>query len=392
MTPAASGSLGHITHLPQLPVRRSIGACVDAPRPGATDVAPRGRSEAARPTGADRRLIDSHGRVITDLRLSITDRCNFRCVYCMDPDVRFTPPEALLSVDELTLVVRACMALGIERVRLTGGEPTLRPDLPRIIESIASLGVQDLSLTTNGSRASPGALRTWRDAGLRRITFSLDAVEPQVFASMTRSATPAGIVVEAIGNAINLGFGPVKVNAVVLRGVNEDEVEALAALARRMGFEMRFIEFMPLDSGRRWTPERLVPADEIIARASRAGALVPCGRDAPGSTSENFRFAGDAAPGARLGVIAPVTRPFCGACSRLRITADGRVRPCLFSLDEFEFRDLLRDLTQRGSDPAQRQRLVEDLILDAVWTKQAGHGIQLEGFRPPDRPMSAIGG
>jgi GTP 3',8-cyclase len=336
-----------------------------------------------------RRLIDSHGRTIRDLRLSITDRCNFRCVYCMEPDVRFAASDALLTADELLRVARATARLGVEHIRITGGEPTVRSDLLTIIKGVAAIpGVRDVAMTTNGSRADEPALRAWMTAGLRRITFSLDAIEPATVRRMTRARGDAGDTLAAIASAIRIGLEPVKVNAVVIRGMNESEVPKLAALARDMGLSMRFIEYMPLDSGRRWDPSLLVPATEIIERASEAGDLTPLGRPTPESTSEDFRFAPGvkAHPRASIGVIAPVTRPFCGACSRLRITADGAVRPCLFSLEERSLRALLRSGREDLDDA------LEDALLDAVWSKQAGHGITAAGFTQPDRPMSAIGG
>lgn len=345
--------------------------------PGSTALRPRLVAADTR-----RRLIDSHGRTIRDLRLSITDRCNFRCVYCMEPDVRFAEQADLLTVDEIHRLVRTCVRLGISSVRLTGGEPTVRPDLARIIRVVAELGVDDISMTTNGSLVTPESLSLWKNSGLRRLTFSLDSARPEVFAAMTRSKTGVSSVIDAIRSAIASGLAPIKVNAVVVRGKNEGEVPALARLARELGFEMRFIEFMPLDSGRRWDPSLLVPAAEIIARASEAAELIPLGRDDGSSTSESYSFRDY--PGGRIGVIAPVTRPFCGACSRLRITADGKVRPCLFSIEEH---DLMPSLRSAASDLD-----LEDALLEAVWSKQAGHGITSEGFRQPPRPMSAIGG
>jgi len=337
-----------------------------------------------RPPGRDR-LIDSHGRTIRDLRLSITDRCNFRCVYCMEPDARFAPTDDLLTVPELTRAARACVQLGVDHIRITGGEPTVHPQLTGIVECLAGLGIADLSMTTNGSLVTPSSLEAWKRAGLRRITFSLDAVRHETFERITRSRSSPGRIRDSIESALAAGLGPVKVNAVIIRGHNEPEIPHLASLARALGFEMRFIEYMPLDEGRRWSPELLVPAPEILRLASQAGSLTPLGRGQPDSTSETYRFADDP-PGApaRIGVIAPVTRPFCGQCSRLRITADGRIRPCLFSHDEFDLRGPLRD---GAPDEVLRERL-----LDAVWSKQAGHGITAPGFRPPDRPMSAIGG
>ena len=327
-------------------------------------------------------LVDSQGRVVRDLRLSITDRCNFRCLYCMEPDVRFLPREQLLSASELARLAALCLSLGVRRVRLTGGEPTVRPDLIDIIAAVAALGPDDLAMTTNGSLVTPLAAQAWKAAGLTRLTFSLDSLDDATFAAMTRSSCTSGSVVEAIRVAVAAGLGPVKVNAVVMRGRNEHQVVPLARLARTLGIEMRFIEYMPLDSGRAWDASKLVPASEIVDTIAREFPLVAHGKDHEHSTALEYAFA-DGTPG-RIGLIAPVTRPFCGACSRLRITAEGKVRPCLFSLEEWDIGSLMR---AGASDRALR-----DFLLDSAWTKQHGHGIDAPGFKQPERPMSAIGG
>ena len=328
------------------------------------------------------RMIDSHGRTIRELRLSVTDRCNFRCVYCMDPGVRFMPDAALLSVEEMVRAAGVCVGLGVEKVRITGGEPTVHPRLTEIIGGVAGLGVDDVAMTTNGALVNEPALRRWRDAGLRRITVSIDAVDPGAFAAITRSRTAPGAVLAAVEAALAVGLTRTKLNAVIVRGRNEGEVPALAGLARRYGVEMRFIEFMPLDSGHHWDWSCLVPASEIVERVEAAYPLTPLGRDGPSGTALEYAFA-DGAPG-RIGIIAPVTRPFCGQCSRLRITADGKVRPCLFSRQEWDLRAVLRG----GADDEGVARF----LADVTWTKQAGHGISTPGFQQPDRPMSAIGG
>ncbi len=360
-------------------VRMSLS--VLAARPGSSAPEESLRTLPAMP----RRMTDAYGRTIRDLRLSITDRCNFRCVYCMDPGMRFLPAADLLSVDELVRVARVCIGLGVEGVRLTGGEPTLHPGLEEIVAGAARLGVRALSMTTNGTHCTHDNLSRWRDLGLRRITYSMDAADPAVFAEMTRSNTASSAVIEAVQTAINVGLAPVKVNAVVIRGRNEHQIAPLARLARSIGFEMRFIEYMPLDSGRHWDPSLLVPADEILDRAAEAVDLERTGRERESSTAEVFEILG-APPdrGARLGVIAPVTRPFCGACSRLRITADGQVRPCLFSMQEYDLRTPLRS--------GETDRQLEERLIAAVRRKQAGHGIGRDGFRQPGRGMSAIGG
>ncbi|MBS0192200.1 MAG: GTP 3',8-cyclase MoaA [Phycisphaerales bacterium] len=359
---------------------RILSSNPDPPRAG---VAPALSSPP--PQSAPRTLRDSHGRTIRDLRLSITDRCNFRCVYCMEPDVRFFPREQLLSVDELERLASLARSLGVERLRLTGGEPTLRPELDEIIERLGALHFDDLSMTTNGSLIEPSRLRLWKASGLTRLTFSLDSAREETFAAMTRSRSSAAAVLRAVREAHDAGLGPIKVNAVVIRDRNEDQVPLLASLAARHNFEMRFIEFMPLDSGHAWNPALLVPAEEILHLLQTAGRLTPLQRDRPSDTAELYRFTPSQDQlSARIGVIAPVTRSFCGRCSRLRITADGKVRPCLFSLREFDVRALLRS----GADNAT----IEQFLIDSTWTKQPGHGITSPDFEQPARPMSAIGG
>jgi cyclic pyranopterin phosphate synthase len=300
----------------------------------------------------------------------------------MDPGVRFMDRGALLGVEDFGRLARLCVGLGVQKVRITGGEPTVHPDLTAIIAAVAGPGAVDVAMTTNGSRMDPASLIAWRRAGLDRITVSVDAVTPERFESVTRSRTSPSAVFRGIADARAAGFDPVKVNAVVVRGVNEDEVVPLARTARDLGVEMRFIEFMPLDSAHAWSLNRVVPADEIVSAIHRVVPLIPLGREDPSSTSLEFAYA-DGAPGG-VGVIAPVTRPFCGACSRLRITADGKVRPCLFSRTEWDLRPLLR----AGADDDQVVRF----LVDATWTKQAGHGIRSPEFIQPARTMSAIGG
>ena len=330
-------------------------------------------------------MVDSHGRTIRDLRISITDRCNFRCVYCMEPDVRFAPPESLLTVDEIVRIARIAESLGVRKVRLTGGEPTLHPRLTDIIAGIAGATDVEVALITNGSLLGRGVLRAWKDAGLARVTVSIDSLRPGRFAALTRSASAPARVLEGVEAALAEGLTPVKLNAVLIRGFNDDEAVELAALARTLGVEMRFIEYMPLDSAHAWDSSKWVSAAETRAAIERAFPLIACDDDEPSSTARTFRFAdlpGDSP--ARIGFIAPVSSPFCGACSRLRLTADGKVRPCLFSTSEWDLRTPLR---AGATDEA-----LADFLIDATWTKQPGHGITSPGFVQPERPMSAIGG
>ena len=327
-------------------------------------------------------LLDSHGRTIRDLRLSLTDRCNFRCVYCMDPEVRFADPAELLTRDEFRRVAIAAARLGVRKIRLTGGEPTLHPELLAIAASLRRETECEVALITNGSRGRREDVEAWKAAGIARVTLSLDSLRPDRFARLTRSTASLREVLACLEHAIAENLTPVKVNAVLLRGENDDEAVAFAELARRYGIEVRFIEWMPLDSGHAWRPDRWVPASETRTAIEAVHPLVAVRPADPAQTARSFAFA-DGNPG-RVGFIAPISSPFCGACSRLRITADGKVRPCLFSTTEWDLRPLLRG---GGDDAALRRFLV-----DAAWTKQAGHGITTPEFRQPLRPMSAIGG
>lgn len=327
-------------------------------------------------------LYDAHDRVIRDLRLSVTDRCNYRCVYCMDPDHRYMPKQQLLSVEAYLTIARVAASLGVRKIRVTGGEPTLYPDLDALLAGLGRLPLEDLAMTTNGSLMTEARARRWRELGLRRITLSLDSLRPERVMAMTRTrAAPEGVFA-AIRMGQRAGFDPIKVNAVVMRGFNDDELADFADFARAYAIDMRLIEWMPLDSSRRWDRGEVVSADEMLERIRTRHELVALDRDDVHGTSMNYGFA-DGAPG-RIGIIAPVTRPFCGACSRLRTTADGKVRPCLFSLDEWDLRPLLRS----GAPDDDIARF----LADAMWTKQAGHGIGDAGFAQPERGMSAIGG
>ena len=332
----------------------------------------------AREDGA---LRDSHGRRIRDLRLSVTDRCNYRCVYCMDPDFKYLPKQALLSLEAYLDIVAACIELGVRKVRITGGEPTLYPQLDELISGLAALGLDDIAMTSNGSLTSPERAAAWASRGLTRITFSMDSVRPERVRTMTRASAGPETVMAAIESARAAGLDPIKVNAVVIRGVNDDEVADLATFARDHEVDVRLIEFMPLDSSRAWNRSHVVPADEMLARIGAVHELLPEDGNDPASTSINFRFQTGRG---RIGVIAPVSRPFCGACNRLRITADGKVRPCLFSHEEWDLRPVLDSGGSRGD--------IASFIADAVWTKQAGHGIGTGDFKAPERTMSAIGG
>jgi len=323
-------------------------------------------------------LVDSFGRVVRDLRISVTDRCSFRCTYCMPAEgLQWLPRDQLLSFEEITRVARLMVErFGLESVRLTGGEPTVRADLPVLVEMLAGLGV-DLAMTTNG--ATLGLLADkLRRAGLGRINISCDSLRPERFAEMTRRDA-LGRVLDGIDAAVDAGFDPVKVNAVIIRGVNDDEVVDIAAFGRDKGVQPRFIEFMPLDADGGWTKDQVVPAQEIVDAIDAVFPLEPAWRGPEPAARWRYR---DGA--GEIGVIASVTQPFCASCDRVRLTAEGQFRSCLFAVREADLRTVLRS---GGSD--------DDLaaaIVDEVGRKWAGHSIGKVSFVRPARSMSQIGG
>jgi cyclic pyranopterin phosphate synthase len=325
-------------------------------------------------------LHDNFGRQITDVRISVTDRCNFRCVYCRSADPEnYRPESELLQWHELERLVRVLLPLGIRKVRVTGGEPMVRPGVEEFIARLDALGVEDLSMTTNGQLLAQSCDRLVK-AGLDRINISLDSLDPGKFERITRTRK-FDAVMAGIRAAQASPLKPVKVNAVLVRGLNDDEVEAFAGFARETGVSMRFIEFMPLDADRLWTRELMVPAVEVKRRIEARWPLEPVAHERS-ETARKFRFA-DGAPG-EIGLIAPVTQPFCGFCSRIRITADGKLRTCLFSKDDHDLRPFLRN---GGGDQALSQ-----FIQDIVAEKEEGHRINEPDFVPPSRTMVFIGG
>lgn len=350
-------------------------------------------------------LRDSHGRVMRDLRVSITDRCNFRCLYCLpeteeaanfyrgkfdalkNPQPSFTPiirewkpKSALLAYEEIERVVRVAVGLGIEKVRITGGEPLLRRGVPDLVARLAPIeGIRDLAMTTNGAHFATHAAPL-RAAGLRRVSFSLDSLDPDNFKRITgRDGLPAALA--GIALAKELGFAPVKVNAVVIRDLNDHELERLADFAREQAISLRFIEFMPLDSGRAWQRDLVVPGREILARLQAKFDLRPVVSDNKSETAKRWTFADGRG---EIGIIAPVTEPFCGHCNRLRLTADGKMRTCLFSLHEHDLKPLLRG----GATDSELTAKLREIVLG----KEERHHIGEPGFEQPERTMSCIGG
>jgi GTP 3',8-cyclase len=334
-------------------------------------------------------LRDSYGRAIRDLRVSLTDRCNFRCFYCLphgEPPI--APKEQMLSYEEIEHVCEIFVALGIEKIRLTGGEPMMRKDIETIIRKLSKFKstereagkLIDLALTTNGFFL-PERAHSLKEAGLDRITISLDSLKRDVFKKMT-GVDVLDKVLAGIKAAKEAGLEPIKINAVIVRGHNEDEVADFADFAREHDVKMRFIEYMPLDSGHDWSRSDVVSGKEIRQRIEERFPLARVEVARGSDTSSRYRFA-DGAPG-EIGIIAPVTEPFCGACSRIRLTADGQIRTCLFSTVEHSLRDVIRS-------GASREEII-DYIESVVLKKEPRHYINDPGFVTPSRTMSFIGG
>jgi len=325
-------------------------------------------------------LVDSYGRVHNDLRISVTDRCNLRCVYCMPEEgMSFLPRDELLTFDEITRLARVLKDLGVNALRITGGEPLVRKGLVSLIARLSAIGFEDLAMTTNGTELA-GVASDLASAGLRRVNVSCDSLREERFASIRRRGK-LEVVLNAMDAAEKAGLTPLKVNVVLLRGQNDDEILDFASFARTTGRVVRFIEFMPLDAQGKWDRDQLVPGREVFERITSVWPLEAISDTPSPAPAERFRFADGTG---EIGLISSVSEPFCGTCNRLRLTADGAVRNCLFSDDEKTVRDLLR---QGGTDA--------DLALsfrEAVWGKFPGHGINEPGFLSPARSMSMIGG
>jgi cyclic pyranopterin phosphate synthase len=348
-----------------------------------------GDDSALEPQG---RLRDKLGRAITDLRVSVTDRCNYKCVYCRTGNEGAQYTE--LAIPDYLRMVERFVSLGVEKVRLTGGEPLLRHGLVEMVSELAKLRTAytpggtpaeaglplDIALTTNGHLLE-GLARPLKDAGLNRITVSMDAVDAETFAAITRVPRSFDRVMAGIRQARAVGLGPVKVNCVLLRGFNDSQIEQFADFSRREGVIVRFIEFMPLEEDRSWKPETVVPMDEVVARLNAYRPLAELPPNAASETAKRFTF--DDGLG-EIGIIAPVSRPFCGHCSRVRLTSDGKIRTCLFSQSDH---DLYGEMVRGGTDQE-----LDAYIRKVVMRKEARHHIGEPDFEKPSRNMVHIGG
>ena len=333
-------------------------------------------------------VLDTLNRPLRDLRISVTDRCNFRCTYCMPKEIfgrdfAFLPPGQLLRFEEITRLAKIAVGLGVEKVRLTGGEPLLRRDIETLVAQIAAIdGLRDLTLTTNGALLVRKA-QALKDAGLNRVTVSLDSLDDRVFQSMNDVAFPVGRVLDGIAAASEVGLGPIKINMVVKRGVNEDSIVPMAKHFHQTGCILRFIEFMDVGATNGWQLNDVVPASEIVRRISAELPLTPITPNYPGEVARRFRYTDG---GGEIGVITSVTQPFCGGCTRARLSAEGRLYTCLFATEGFDLRELLRG----GATDAEIAN-----ALGGVWSARTDRYSEIrteETARRPKVEMSHIGG
>ena len=327
-------------------------------------------------------LIDTFGRLHDNLRISVTDRCNIRCFYCMpEEDVKYAPREEILTFEEIERFARVAVSLGVTKIRVTGGEPLVRKDLPVLIAKLCAIpGVRDVALTTNGVLLGRHAQALY-DAGLRRLNIHLDTLDRERFLKITRRDDLCKVL-EGIDTAQRVGFGPIKINAVAVKNLVEPDIIPLARYGREHGIEIRFIEFMPLDSQGLWARENVLSADEIIETLSREiSPLMEIPDNDPRAPATDYRYADGMGS---VGFIASVTRPFCLNCNRVRLTSDGKLRYCLFAIEETDVRALLRN----GAPDSQ----IAAIIRETVHKKWLGHEINSPRFVAPPRPMYAIGG
>jgi GTP 3',8-cyclase len=326
-------------------------------------------------------LVDSFGRRHNNLRISVTDRCNLRCTYCMPEDVEFLPKDHLLTFEEITRVAAIAASLGVDKLRLTGGEPLLRQDLDRLVRMLVAIpGISDIGMTTNGLLLEKQASRLF-DAGLRRLNVSLDALDEAKFRKLARRP---GVdrVLAGVAEAKRVGFQSIKINAVAIKGETEEEIVPLARYCRDQGLELRFIEFMPLEADGIWNRSSVLTAEDILAILAEGGLpAVACVDERMAKPAEEFVFADGVG---KLGIIGSVSRPFCASCNRLRMTAEGKLRNCLFSIEETDLRGPLRT----GADDDAIAAIFRSVVAD----KWAGHQINSPTYIRPPRTMHAIGG
>ncbi|MDE1044323.1 MAG: GTP 3',8-cyclase MoaA [Nitrospinaceae bacterium] len=327
------------------------------------------------------KLIDGMGRTIVNLRISVTDRCNFRCTYCMPADnVEFMDRTNLLSFEEIHRVVTVASGLGINRIRLTGGEPLMRKDLPTLIKMINEVeGINDVAMTTNAFFLKDQA-QSLKDAGLKRLNVSLDALDPEKFRDVNRRDCLQAVL-DGLDTARKVGFKSIKINAVAVRNFSESEVMGLIEYGRSDGFEVRFIEFMPLDSDKVWERDKVLFGHEIIELIKEKYELVPVDNSLEIGPASEYTFADGKG---KIGIITAVSNPFCDHCNRIRMTADGKLRTCLFSADETNLKEMIRS--------GKSDEDIAETIRQAVLIKEPGHKINLDDFERPDRAMHAIGG
>lgn len=326
-------------------------------------------------------IFDTFGRRHTNLRISVTDRCNIRCFYCMPESVQFRPRDEIMTFEEIERFAMVAATMGVDKLRITGGEPLVRSDLAELIRRLVAIpGISDVAMTTNGMLLANQA-HALRAAGLHRLNISLDGLSEETFQRISRREG-LDLVLEGIEAARVAGFEKIRLNAVAIRGITEHEIIPLGRYARDLDYELRFIEFMPLDADGNWQSEQVLPGAEIRQTLEREfGPLVAAQRPDPSQPAVDFRFADGKG---RIGFINPVSEPFCEQCNRLRITAEGKLRNCLFSTEEWDARELLRG---DGSD-----QQIADLIRSCVTAKKTGHGIDSPQFVKPDRAMYEIGG
>ncbi|MFA9401095.1 MAG: GTP 3',8-cyclase MoaA [Acidobacteriota bacterium] len=330
---------------------------------------------------SDQLLRDGHGRRISDLRVSVTDRCNFRCQYCMPAEgLEWIDRKEILTFEEITRLVTIFAGMGIEDLRLTGGEPLVRRGFPDLVSMLAAVdGIRDLSLTTNGYLLERDAAALV-SAGVQRVNVSIDSLQRDRFFQMTRRDALPRVLDGLEALAAHPGIHPIKVNAVAVRDFTEEEVDRFCEFARSTDYQVRFIEFMPLDGDRRWVPESVLAGEELRRMVAAIHPIEEIPRE-PSATARVFRFTDGSG---EIGFINPVSEPFCSDCNRIRLTAEGKLRTCLFSLNETDLRRPLRS----GADDHE----IDEIIREAVWRKELKHRVNEPGFRQPPRTMSAIGG